>query len=230
MLRRCPSASAINCMARTFGAPLRCPCSCRRDRRAARRDRDAVRPPPGKPDASRMNSGQLLSDRQRSDCPAYRCAQVIARQIDQHQMFGKPLWSVRMSSSIRLSRSLSSVPSARRPRGRVPAMDKSQSDGWLRHIQRAFGDAPKSVKSLSCIKNIYGLGLLFSARRQPTATGRAVKSGATAPPEISRPRGWLFATGVPPRRTRHRSDCIHSACLAPASPATAAQAGLTVII
>ena len=28
-------------------------------------------------------------------------------------------------------------------------------------LQRAFGEAPNRVKSLSCIKNIYGLGLLF---------------------------------------------------------------------
>lgn len=33
------------------------------------------------------------------------------------------------------------------------------ADGII--LQRAFGEAPNRVKSLSCIKNMYGLGLLF---------------------------------------------------------------------
>ena len=47
-------------------------------------------------------------------------------------------------------------------------------------LQRAFGEAPNRVKSLSCIKNIYGLGLLFfstSYAASGDAAGRREAAG-----------------------------------------------------
>ncbi len=51
-------------------------------------------------------------------------------------------------------------------------------------FERTFRRRAKRVKSLSCIKNMYGLGLLFFSRNRPPAvTGRAERNGEMAPPE-----------------------------------------------
>ncbi|QUJ07194.1 hypothetical protein KCP70_25300 [Salmonella enterica subsp. enterica] len=80
-----------------------------------------------------------------------------------------------------------------------------QSDGWRRHISATSffrRRAPEKREIIILHKEHIRAGLPFQHAGQPTATGRAVKSGATVPsPEIS-PRDAFFATGVPPRRTR----------------------------
>ncbi len=116
-----------------------CPCSCRRDRRAARRDRDAVRPPPGKPDASRTNSGQLLSDRQRSDCPAYRCAPGHCAPDRPASDVRKALYGRYACPAQYGCRDL--CPAYHQRGDRVdgyPRWGKSQSDDWRRHISASF--------------------------------------------------------------------------------------------
>ncbi len=79
-------------------------------------------------------------------------------------------------------------------------------------LERALRRRAKRVKSLSCIKNIYGLGLLFFRRNRPPAvTGRAERNGEMAPLEnFSGANRFLQQTHY---ATELSSLWLHSQCI-----------------
>ncbi len=128
-----------------------------------RRDPDAIRLLHGRPDASRRSSGQPWLNQRHSGCPGCRCAPpVITRQVHQHQVFGK-LFMIgahfQLDAAVEVAIQRAVGAAAAWP-GAGDGVDLNlTADGII--LQRAFGEAPNRVKSLSCIKNMYGLGLLF---------------------------------------------------------------------
>ena len=87
---------------------------------------------------------------------------VVTRKVNQHQVLRK-LFMVGTHLQLDTAVKVAVKRTVRTTTARASAgnrVDLNLAAGGI-VFQRAFREAPNSVKSLSCMKNMYGLGLLF---------------------------------------------------------------------